>query len=78
MSAQRLLDSRATGGVPRPVGSKSAPGFEKLVKLMGSPLEVEIFVRRAVFGGTGNTVRHGGAEEIERRQVLLGIVALAV
>ncbi len=67
----------ATGGVTRPVGSKKALGFEKLVKLMGLPAEVEIFVRRAVFGGTGNTVRHAGAEEIERRQVLLGIVALA-
>jgi hypothetical protein len=67
----------ATAGVPRPVGSKRFLGFEKLVKLMGLPAEVEMFVRRAVFGGTGNTVRHGGAEEIERRQVLLGIVALA-
>jgi hypothetical protein len=67
----------AAGGVARPVGAKKALGFEKLVKLMGLPADVEIFVRRAVFGGTGNTVRHAGAEEIERRQVLLGIVALA-
>ena len=67
----------ATGRIPRPVGSKKGIGFEKLVKLMGLPTEVETFVRRAVFGGTGNTVRHAGAEEIERRQVLLGIVALA-
>lgn len=38
---------------------------------------MELFVRRGVFGGTCNTVRHAGAEQIERRQVLLGIVALA-
>ncbi|HTD08808.1 MAG TPA: hypothetical protein VK680_07940 [Solirubrobacteraceae bacterium] len=67
----------ATGNIARPVGSKKAIGFEKLVRLMGLPAEVEMFVRRAVFGGTGNSVRHAGAEEIERRQVLLGIVALA-
>jgi hypothetical protein len=63
--------------LPRPDGTKKALGFEKLVKLMALPAELQTFIVRAVFGGTGNTVRHGAADGVERRQVLLGIVALA-
>ena len=61
----------------RPAGTKKALGFEKLVKLMALPSELQTFIVRAVFGGAGNTVRHGNADGVERRQVLLGVVALA-
>jgi hypothetical protein len=67
----------ASSQLARPTGTKKALGFEKLVKLMALPAELQTFIVRAVFGGAGNTVRHGAADGVERRQVLLGIVALA-
>lgn len=67
----------ATTAATRPTGTKKALGFEKVVKLMDLPTEVQTFMVRAIFGGTGNTVRHGAADGIERRQVLLGVAALA-
>ena len=67
----------ATAATTRPTGTKKALGFEKVVKLMDLPPEVQTFIVRAIFGGTGNTVRHGAADGIERRQVLLGVAALA-
>ena len=67
----------ATAATTRPTGTKKALGFEKVVKLMDLPPEVQTFMVRAIFGGDGNTVRHGAADGIERRQVLLGVAALA-
>ncbi len=67
----------ASAILPRPASTKKAVGFETVVKLMGLTPEVKKFVVRAVFGGTGNAVRHGQADGIERRQVLLGVAAIA-
>jgi hypothetical protein len=61
----------------RPTGTKKALGFEKLVKLTALAPELKTFVVRGVFGGSGNVVRHGHADGSERRQVLLGVAALA-
>jgi hypothetical protein len=52
-------------------------GFETMVKLLGLEREFQTFMVRAVFGTVGNPFRHGSAEEGERRQVLLGVAALA-
>jgi hypothetical protein len=52
-------------------------GFESMVKLLGLEREFQTFMVRAVFGTAGNPFRHGSAEEGERRQVLLGVAALA-
>ena len=48
-----------------------------IVKRMPVPAELKTFIRRAVFSGSGHTIRHGSANGVERRQVLLGVVALA-
>lgn len=51
-------------------------GFESMVKLLGLDQEFQTFVVRGLYGTTGNSYRHGGADSGERRQVLLGIAAL--
>ncbi len=67
----------ATAVVVRPIGAKKAPGLVAIVKRMPVPAELKTFIRRAVFSGSGHTIRHGSANGVERRQVLLGVVALA-
>lgn len=67
----------ATDVLARPTSSKKAPGLVTIVKLMPVPAELKTFMRRAVFSGSGHTIRHGSADGVERRQVLLGVVALA-
>lgn len=52
-------------------------GFEAAVKLLALPPDHQTFMIRAVFGTTGDAYRHGAADAGERRQVLLGVAALA-
>lgn len=61
----------------RPKGSNRPPGLVTVVKRMPLPAELKTFIKLAIFSGTGHTIRHGSAEGVERRQVLLGIAALA-
>jgi len=51
--------------------------FDSMVKRLGIPPEFKTFVNRALFGTVGDRYRHGGAGSGERRQVLLGVAALA-
>jgi len=52
-------------------------GFETMVKRLRLGPELKTFMVRGLYGTTGNPYRHGGADSGERRQVLLGISALA-
>jgi len=52
-------------------------GFETMVKRLGLGQEMKTFMVRGLYGTAGNPYRHGGADSGERRQVLLGIAALA-
>lgn len=60
-----------------PRNTNKGVGFDRLVKLLGLDPEFSTFMNRALFGTVGNPYRHGDAEGGERRQVLLGIAALA-
>jgi hypothetical protein len=52
-------------------------GFDTMVKRLGLQQGFKRFMVRALFGTAGNPYRHGGAGGGERRQVLLGVAALA-
>ena len=58
-------------------GQRKTMTFKTLVKRLPIPQELKTLMTNNVFGGIGNTYRHGEAESGERRQVLLGVVALA-
>jgi len=51
--------------------------FDSMVKLLPVPKEFKTLMNRGLYGTVGNAFRHGDADDGERRQVLLGIVALA-
>jgi hypothetical protein len=55
---------------------KKIHGVENVVKLIAADDGFSLFVRRRVFGTTGDPFRHGDADGGERRQVLLCIAAL--
>lgn len=57
--------------------TKLIKGVDALFKRLPLPGEYATFLRRRVFGTTGNAFRHGDAEGGERRQVLFGVAALA-
>jgi hypothetical protein len=50
--------------------------FETMVKLLPVPQELKTLMTRGLYGTAGNPFRHGDADDGERRQVLLGIIAL--
>ena len=52
-------------------------GFESMVKRLKLGQEMKTFMVRGLYGTAGNPYRHGGAGSGERRQVLLGVAALA-
>lgn len=52
-------------------------GVESLFNRLPMPREYATFLRRRVFGTSGNEFRHGAGAGGERRQVLFGISALA-
>jgi hypothetical protein len=54
-----------------------AVGFESMVKRLKLGQEMKTFLVRGLYGTAGNSYRHGGADSGERRQVLLGVAALA-
>jgi hypothetical protein len=56
--------------------NKLIKGVENVVRLVVADEGFSLFVRRRVFGTTGDPYRHGDADGGERRQVLLGIAAL--
>jgi hypothetical protein len=56
--------------------NKLIKGVENVVRLVVTDDGFSLFVRRRVFGTTGDSYRHGDADGGERRQVLLGIAAL--
>jgi hypothetical protein len=62
------------GLVSRP--TKPVHSVETLFKLLRLDPEYRSFLVRHVFGEVGNVFRHGDAEGGERREVLLGLVAL--
>jgi hypothetical protein len=51
--------------------------IDRVIREMSLDSEYRRFLHRRVFGKVGNPVRHGDVDDGERRQVLLGIVALA-
>ena len=51
--------------------------FESMVKRLSIEQAFKTFMTRAVYGTVGNPIRHGGRGGGERRQVLLGVAALA-
>ena len=52
-------------------------GFDGMVKLLDIEPEFKTFIVRGIFGTVGNPFRHGDADTGHRRQVLLGVVAIA-
>jgi hypothetical protein len=56
--------------------TKSVRSVEGLFKYLSAAPAYLTFLRRQVFGTTGDPFRHGDADEGQRRQVLFGIAAL--
>jgi hypothetical protein len=67
----------ATEVMVRPASEKRSLGLVKVVKLMPVSEALKVLIGRGVFSGTGHAIRHGSSEGSERRQVLLGVIALA-
>jgi hypothetical protein len=67
----------ATEVIVRPASEKRPLALVKVVKLMPVSEPLKVLIRRGVFSGTGHAIRHGNSEGSERRQVLLGVIALA-
>ena len=70
------VQSAVTPDRKDPANPNRSLGFESMVKRLKLEPELKTFMVRGLYGTTGNSYRHGGADSGERRQVLLGIAAL--
>jgi hypothetical protein len=71
------VQSAVTPDRKDPTNPNKSLGFESMVRRLNLEPELKTFMVRGLYGTTGNSYRHGGADSGERRQVLLGIAALA-
>jgi len=77
VAIERGLIARKDRFTPASGLAGKARGLEQLLGPLGVPAVFHAFLVQRAYGGQGHPYRHGRAEEGEREQVLLIIVALA-